>query len=1316
MEAAAPPPEGVPHAAAPASEGRWNAWGDWACSEHARDRANTAATTSQTTGAAGDERASRQRYAIRTPAGDGSGALVRFILAETSGCFYLVGKTADGSRARMLKVERASQESGQRQPLDVRLDPEDYTSFLRREGHTSSTEATSDEFLARRKAEEPKAFEAREIWGLLGALRFTEGYYLVVLTSAAHVGSIGSHDIFRAEEMELVQVSSAVASWTLPKMGGGFRWDTPEAKYKKKTLGAHLEKDFYFSHTYDLTHSLQFNVCSVGACASQQREWEPQPMFCWNQFLLSGLCGAAGEAAAAGRASFGAAEQEDERGFEWVRSEMALGVICGFFSQKRLELLGRTISLTLIARRSRHFAGTRYRKRGINNRGHVANDVETEQIVHEDASVVHPIGQHYTSFVQVRGSVPVYWTQQQMDGADATKFFKPDIHLTITDPSFHATMLHFSDLMSRYGHPIVCLNLVKEGRDKSGLLEAPEWRGFGENWAEKEEPKLHREIKLANGYTRALEHLTKTLPKETYEQYGGELLQYLHRDLKRIKAEDKGYKEAEQQDRLTESMESMLHGAECTLQGLEDLSGQVEKLGFFNSEDVRFGVRAGGQSGRPRQLQRGVVRSNCVDGLDRTNTAQFHLGLYALGHQLHALRVLPERNGRCRLDLSDEDDRDVTIVLAQEYEDMGNTIALQYGGSEAHQFMLAKLEGRSDLLGSVGDAYKSVRRYYANSFSDQEKQGAINLFLGKFERQFEMMSLGHAVPGQDMEIWDLEQDWQLHNHPVDWPMPQQSAEFFSGELRWWELAIARYDARIAAIERGSAPAADAEAEEGREGDAGAGAEPEPEDGTGRFGVLPSAQYRQQYLALSSAAKYAALTDPGKVPETSMLTTFARDDGAGGESIDSEALLENHTKRLVYTKQPYISDEDKGRIDEEFEEQQRESERGVTRHARSESPSEDDSKAASPVATGGTGHVFLGPGGEPVVRERVDYRVDGRPPPKPSEPPVLTLMGGGSGGGGSSFGGPRTPREMQDRDSIQQKHSILVEETRQYIDVESNLLEAQEAEDEDDMLERLRISRHVQDPMKLQASECDNVALFEGYVPARQQREAMTELLRQRLVPSPGEEAPEDQAAAQQAEQAMLETLGALTLEGLERKATAAGIDKAAIESAMLAEEMGDMDLAYVAGSEDAPDEHGPERDWRDHACWKSGRAPTLDQRSAEQEAEVAAERVREMVVTQLKKQLKDSDQLRLTSDEMEWLKTKDASKTKGEKPPQTLERYIGSLVDRIADADAYGSITSPRGEGLDATIAAHPLTPELRCATHFAACRCSVPFLTARSL
>ena len=39
------------------------------------------------------------------------------------------------------------------------------------------------------------------------------------------------------------------------------------------------------------------------------------------------------------------------------------------------------MKVTLIARRSRHFAGTRYRRRGVSDSGHVANDVETEQIV-----------------------------------------------------------------------------------------------------------------------------------------------------------------------------------------------------------------------------------------------------------------------------------------------------------------------------------------------------------------------------------------------------------------------------------------------------------------------------------------------------------------------------------------------------------------------------------------------------------------------------------------------------------------------------------------------------------------------------------------------------------------------------------------------------------------------------------------------------------------------------------------------------------------------------------------------------------------------
>ena len=49
--------------------------------------------------------------------------------------------------------------------------------------------------------------------------------------------------------------------------------------------------------------------------------------------------------------------------------------------------------IMLISRRSRFRAGTRYKRRGVDDDGHVANYVETEQIV----TLLH----HQVSFVQV---------------------------------------------------------------------------------------------------------------------------------------------------------------------------------------------------------------------------------------------------------------------------------------------------------------------------------------------------------------------------------------------------------------------------------------------------------------------------------------------------------------------------------------------------------------------------------------------------------------------------------------------------------------------------------------------------------------------------------------------------------------------------------------------------------------------------------------------------------------------------------------------------------------------------------------------------
>lgn len=52
----------------------------------------------------------------------------------------------------------------------------------------------------------------------------------------------------------------------------------------------------------------------------------------------------------------------------------------------------------------------RYLKRGVNEKGRVANDVETEQIVFEDVPEGFPV--QISSVVQNRGSIPLFWSQE----------------------------------------------------------------------------------------------------------------------------------------------------------------------------------------------------------------------------------------------------------------------------------------------------------------------------------------------------------------------------------------------------------------------------------------------------------------------------------------------------------------------------------------------------------------------------------------------------------------------------------------------------------------------------------------------------------------------------------------------------------------------------------------------------------------------------------------------------------------------------------------------------------------------------------------
>jgi phosphatidylinositol 3,5-bisphosphate 5-phosphatase len=79
--------------------------------------------------------------------------------------------------------------------------------------------------------------------------------------------------------------------------------------------------------------------------------------------------------------------------------------------------------------------------------------------------------------------------------------------------------------------------------------------------------------------------------------------------------------------------------------------------------------------------------------------------------------------------------KDVEIKLNSEfyrsihtmYEAMGDSISMQYGGSKAHHSNTGKKKG---MLASLPELITSVKRHYANNFTDPQKQNALNLFLG----------------------------------------------------------------------------------------------------------------------------------------------------------------------------------------------------------------------------------------------------------------------------------------------------------------------------------------------------------------------------------------------------------------------------------------------------------------------------------------------------------------------------------------------------------------------------------------------------------
>lgn len=114
-------------------------------------------------------------------------------------------------------------------------------------------------------------------------------------------------------------------------------------------------------------------------------------------------------------------------------------------------------SLALISRLGWKRAGARFRTRGVDDDGNVANFVETETILAMDDMVM--------SFLQVRGSVPLFWEQV------GNQTFGQKLQITrpqaASQPAFDK---HFLDLIDHYGS-VHCINLLGQGENETILSD-----------------------------------------------------------------------------------------------------------------------------------------------------------------------------------------------------------------------------------------------------------------------------------------------------------------------------------------------------------------------------------------------------------------------------------------------------------------------------------------------------------------------------------------------------------------------------------------------------------------------------------------------------------------------------------------------------------------------------------------------------------------------------------------------------------------------------------------------------------------------------
>ncbi|WOH10955.1 hypothetical protein DCAR_0830432 [Daucus carota subsp. sativus] len=146
----------------------------------------------------------------------------------------------------------------------------------------------------------------------------------------------------------------------------------------------------------------------------------------------------------------------------------------------------------------------------------------------------------------------------------------------------------------------------------------------------------------------------------------------------------------------------------------DEISEDFEEQGYFLL----------GPKGEILAEQEGVIRSNCIDCLDRTNVTQSFLARKSLNTQLQRVGAFSSID--C-ISMFEEDFETFKTLWVEQ----GDEISLEYAGSHALKRDLVRF-GKQTMAGRIKDGLSALSRYYYNNFQDGLRQDAIDLISGHY--------------------------------------------------------------------------------------------------------------------------------------------------------------------------------------------------------------------------------------------------------------------------------------------------------------------------------------------------------------------------------------------------------------------------------------------------------------------------------------------------------------------------------------------------------------------------------------------------------